>query len=186
MKRFVTYFSFFFLSLLMVGCQNITQYALSEQLVNHYLQSAASQNVQKFSAANMLDIDLSFDKLNIDIGRNEANVVELSGTAKTLITSLIGSQNADLSLELKGLPNFDQQTGAVYLKNLELVSYKLNSSLGTINTSTFLPYLNQALQLYFNENPVYVLDKSNPMERLALATSSKMSVEKGQFVFSWL
>lgn len=185
-KRVALYFSVVVLSIFAVGCQNIMQYALSEQMVNHYLQSAMNKNVQQFNVSDFAKLDLSFKDMNADIGRDEANSITLSGTADTKISTLIGSQNAMLNLQIKGRPDFDQKNGAVYIKDLELVSYKLESSLGSINTSTFVPYLNQALQLYFNQNPVYVLDKSNTLERLALKSTSHFYVEKGQLVFSLL
>lgn len=185
-KRVALYFFVTVVSVFAIGCQNIMQYALSEQMVNHYLQSAMNKNVQQFNISDFAKLDLSFKDLDADIGRDDTNSVMLSGTVNTKISTLLGSQDAALNLQIKGRPDFDQKNGAVYIKDLELVSYKLESSLGSINTSTFIPYLNQALQIYFNQNPVYVLDKSNTLEMLALKSTSHFYVEKGQLVFSLL
>jgi hypothetical protein len=186
MKKLSLKISAFVFLVFLAGCaelmQMASQYALSESMVNRYLQGYLGKTTS-INASGLANANLSFNNLNADIGREDPDKVTLSGNAKFGISSLLGSQTADLSLKMKARPVYDSAKGAVYLKDLELSDYKLDSSLGSVGASALLPYLNKALQFYFNEQPVYALNSNNPLEAAVLKLGSNIQVEQGQIVF---
>ena len=187
MKKLTLKISAFVFFIFLAGCSELmqaaSQYALSESMVNRYLQGYLGQE-KSFNAAGLANASLSFNNLNADIGREDPNKVSLSGSAKFGISSILGAQSAEVSLKMKARPVYDSSKGAIYLKDLELSDYKLDSTLGSVGASTLLPYLNKALQFYFNEQPVYVLSSgNNPLEAVVLKLGSDIMVEQGQIVF---
>lgn len=187
MKKITLKISALVFFLLMAGCaelaQMASQYALSESMVNKYVQRYLGEKM-RFDASGLANATLSFNNLNADIGREDPNKITLSGGAKFGLSSVLGSQSADLTLKIKARPVYDSSKGAVYLKELELNDYKLDSTLGSVGSSALLPYLNKALQFYFDQQPVYVLNSdNNPLEAVVLKLGSNIEIEKGQIVF---
>jgi len=184
LKRIYTVFILLLLSGLVAGCQTLGQYSLSEQFVNSALQKQLSHYNQSVDAGDLFKMNVTFNNMNLNIGRQEANKVVADGTAKAAIQTPLGKQNVSLRLNLKALPELNKQQNAIFLRQVEIADYQLDSSLGSISSGLFLPYLNQALQLYFEHNPVYQLDKTNQLEYLAFQTASTIKIEQGKFVFS--
>lgn len=172
---------------LLAGCAElsnmINQYALSESTLNNYIQRHLGET-KTIDASGLAKANISFDNLKADIGREDAEKVTLSGNAKFAISSILGGQSADLSLKMKARPVYDSAKGAVYLKELEVSDYKLDSTLGAVGSSALLPYVNQAIQYYFNEQPIYTLNASNSaIEALVLKVGTNIEVKQGQLVF---
>lgn len=184
LKRIYVVFILMILSGLVVGCQTLGQYSLSEQFVNSALQKQLSHYNQSIDAGDLFKMNVTFNDMNLNIGRQEANKVVANGTAKAAIQTPLGKQNVSLRLNLKALPELNKQQNAIFLRQVEITDYQLDSSLGSISSGLFLPYFNQALQLYFEHNPVYQLDKTNQLEYLAFQTASTIKIEQGKFVFS--
>ena len=112
----------------------------------------------------------------------------LTGNAVFAISSILGNQDANLQLTINARPDFDPVKGAVYLKDLELADYDLKTTQGAVkNVKTFIPLLNSALQLYFNDQPVYVLNPANSaLEATAQKLAKGIKVEEGKLVFDFI
>lgn len=156
MKRFFLGLSALLLAVLLAGCNQLTQYTISEQEVNQALQKHNNYEKQ-IGVAGLADAHIVLTDLKSQIGREEPNKVTLSGHAKVNITSLFGPQQADMQLTMKAQPVFDKDKGAVFLKDMQLTDVQVQPEKmqGVLNTLT--PYLNQSLKDYFNQRPAYVL-----------------------------
>ncbi|GKX54895.1 lipoprotein [Leminorella grimontii] len=186
LKQFPRFVFFLFIAFLF-GCSQMTQYSLSEQDINKYLSKNTEKATRSFSLSGLAEADLSLSNLNAQIGRTQGKIT-LSGNALFAVSSLLGKQDANLQLTLNARPEFDPVKSAIYLKDLELVDYDLQTSQGKVkNVKTFIPLLNSALQLYFNDQPVYVLnsDKS-ALEASAKKLAKGIQVEEGKLVFEFI
>lgn len=173
---------------LLFGCNQVSQYALSEQSINKYLSTHTDKASRSFNLSGLVNADLSLNNLNAKIGRDTPNKVTLTGNAVFAISSILGNQDANLQLTINARPDFDPVKGAVYLKDLELADYDLKTTQGAVkNVKTFIPLLNSALQLYFNEQPVYVLNPANSaLEATAQKLAKGIKVEEGKLVFDFI
>ncbi len=99
----------------LAGCNQLTQYTLSEQEVNDYLQKHNDYQKQ-IGVPGLVDANIVLTQLQSQIGRSEPGKVTLSGDAKVNITSILGPQAADLKLTLKAQPVYDRAQGAIYLE----------------------------------------------------------------------
>lgn len=141
---------------LVTGCNQIAQYSISEQEINQAL--AKHNNYEKqIGVAGLADAHITLTDLSSQIGREEPNKVTLIGNAKVNITSLFGPQKADMKLTMKAQPVFNQQEGAIYLKDMELVDVQVQPEKMQGVLKTLTPYLNESLKSYFNQKPAYVL-----------------------------
>ena len=167
---------------LLVGCNQLTQYTVSEQEINQALEK--HNNFSKdIGVPGLADAHIVLTNLASQIGREEPNKVTLSGDASLDMTSLFGNQKADIKLKLKALPVFNKDKGAIFLQEMEIVDAVVTPDKMKPVLQTLMQYLNQSLQNYFNQQPAYVLseDKSKG-ESLAKKYAKGIEVKPGEII----
>lgn len=182
MKRFFLGLSALLLAVLLAGCNQLTQYTISEQEVNQALQKHNNYEKQ-IGVAGLADAHIVLTDLKSQIGREEPNKVTLSGHAKVNITSLFGPQQADMQLTMKAQPVFDRDKGAVFLSDMQLTDVQVQPEKMQAVLNTLTPYLNQSLKDYFNQRPAYVLSTDRgKAESLAKRFAKGLEVKPGKLV----
>ncbi|WP_312315243.1 lipoprotein [Atlantibacter sp.] len=174
------------LTVLVVGCNQLTQYSVTEQEIN---QALAKRNnyAKDLGLPGLADAHIVLSNLTSQIGRQEPNKVTLNGDANVNLTSIFGNQQATLKLTLKALPTFNKEQGAIYLQdmegvNVEVLPQKMESVMKTIT-----PYLNQSLKAYFNQQPAYVLSEDRSKgEALAKQYAKGIEVKPGEIVIPFV
>ncbi|WP_320728173.1 lipoprotein [Enterobacter ludwigii] len=172
----------FIVSSLLVGCNQLTQYTVSEQEINQALEK--HNNFSKdIGVPGLADAHIVLSNLTSQIGREEPNKVTLNGDANLDMTSLFGNQKANIKLKLKALPVFNKEKGAIYLQEMEVVDAEVTPDKMKSVLQTLMPYLNQSLRNYFNQQPAYVLseDKSKG-EALAKKYAKGIEVKPGEII----
>ena len=155
---------------LLVGCNQLTQYTITEQEINQSL--AKHNNFSKdIGLPGVADAHIVLTNLTSQIGREEPNKVTLTGDA-----------NLDMN-SLKALPVFDKEKGAIFLKEMEVVDATVQPEKMQTVMQTLLPYLNQALRNYFNQQPAYVLREDGSQgEAMAKKLAKGIEVKPGEIV----
>ena len=167
---------------LLVGCNQLTQYTVSEQEINQALEK--HNNFSKdIGVPGLADAHIVLTNLTSQIGREEPNKVTLAGDADLDMSSLFGNQKANIKLKLKALPVFNKEKGAIFLQEMEVVDAKVSPDKMAPVLQTLMPYLNQSLRNYFNQQPAYVLseDKSKG-EALAKKYAKGIVVKPGEII----
>jgi len=167
---------------LLVGCNQLTQYSVSEQEINQALEK--HNNFSKdIGVPGVADAHFVLNQLVSQIGREEPNKVTLSGDAKLDMNSLFGSQKANIKLKLKALPVFNKEKGAIYLQEMEIVDAEVTPEKMKPVLQTLMPYLNQSLRNYFNQQPAYVLSEDRSKgEALAKKYAKGIEVKPGEII----
>ncbi|MFJ5852114.1 lipoprotein [Enterobacter cancerogenus] len=171
---------------LLVGCNQLTQYTVSEQEINQALEK--HNNFSKdIGVPGLADAHIVLSNLVSQIGREEPNKVTLSGDANLDMTSLFGNQKANIKLKLKALPVFNKEKGAIFLQEMEVVDAVVSPDKMKPVLQTLMPYLNQSLRNYFNQQPAYVLseDKSKG-ESLAKKYARGIEVKPGEIIIPFI
>ncbi|WP_455818060.1 lipoprotein [Pseudomonas cerasi] len=182
MKKILFGLSALLLAGLVSGCNDIAQYSISEQEVNQAL--VKHNNYEKnIGVSGLADARITLSDLSSQIGREEPNKITLTGKANVNISSLFGPQQAEMTLRMKAQPVFNQQEGAIYLKDMELVDVTVQPEKMAGVLKTLTPYLNESLKNYFNQKPAYVLstDRSKA-ESLAKRFAKGLEVKPGELV----
>ena len=167
---------------LLVGCNQLTQYTVSEQEINQALEK--HNNFSKdIGVPGLADAHIVLTNRTSQIGREEPNKVTLAGDADLDMSSLFGNQKANIKLKLKALPVFNKEKGAIFLQEMEVVDAKVSPDKMAPVLQPLMPYLNQSLRNYFNQQPAYVLseDKSKG-EALAKKYAKGIEVKPGEII----
>ncbi|HEY3985757.1 lipoprotein [Cedecea sp.] len=167
---------------LLSGCNQLTQYSVSEQEINQSLEK--HNNFSKdIGLPGVADAHVVLTNLASQIGREEPNKVTLTGDANLDMTSLFGNQKATLKLKLKALPVFNKEQGAIYLQEMEVVDAQVEPQKMQTVLQTIVPYLNQSLRSYFNQQPAYVLSEDRSKgESLAKKYAKGIEVKPGEII----
>lgn len=170
------------LALLVSGCNQIAQYSISEQEINQTLEK--HQRFEKnIGVAGLVDAHITLSDLHSQIGREDADKVTLTGKAHVSISSLFGPQQAEMTLTMKAQPVLNQQEGAVYLKDMQLLDIQVQPEKMQGVLKTLTPYLNESLKSYFNQKPAYVLSSDrSKAESLAKRFAKRLEVNPGELV----
>jgi len=97
-----------FLAVLLSGCNQLTQYTISEQEVNQALQKR--NNFEKdIGVSGLVNAHIVLSELNSQIGREEPGKITLSGKANINVSSLFGPQQAEMLLKMKAQPVYNAQ-----------------------------------------------------------------------------
>ena len=100
---------------LLVGCNQLTQYTVSEQEINQAL--AKNNNFSKdIGLPGVAEAHIVLNNLASQIGREEPNKVTLTGDANLDMNSLFGSQKATMKLK-QSLRNYFNQQPAYILRD---------------------------------------------------------------------
>jgi len=185
MKKFVIATALI-VSGLLVGCNQLTQYTVSEQEINQALQKR-NNFAKDIGVPGVADAHIVLTNLASQIGREEPNKVMLSGDASLDMNSLFGSQKANIKLKLKALPVFNKDQGAIYLQQMEITDAVVSPDKMKPVLQTLMPYLNQSLQNYFNRQPAYILREDNSKgEALAKKYAKGIEVKPGEIVIPFV
>ncbi|MBE8214670.1 DUF1439 domain-containing protein, partial [Leptospira borgpetersenii serovar Ballum] len=85
---------------LLGGCNQLTQYTVTEQDINQALQKR-NNYAKDIGVPGLADAHIVLTNLNSAIGREEPNKITLNGDASLDMTSLFGNQKALVKLKLK-------------------------------------------------------------------------------------
>lgn len=160
-----------------MSAYNVTEADL-EQLLRQQLPKLTRQ-------ANVAGIPLKMqvEQMQVDIGPDNSDVVRLNTTA-TAALSLFGlSYPANMQLQVEGVPYYDGNEKAIYLRSVKLLDSSIEAS---GYRGSLQPVTNELLQLingYLASNPVYKLDMANPTVKLLTAVPVNMAVQQGRISF---
>lgn len=167
---------------LLTGCNQLTQYTVSEQEINQALEKR-NNFAKDIGLPGVADAHIVLNNLASQIGREEPNKVTLTGDANLDMNSLFGSQKATIKLKLKALPVFNKEKGAIFLQEMEVVDATVTPEKMQSVLQTLMPYLNQSLRNYFNQQPAYVLrEDSGKGEALAKKYAKGIEVKPGEII----
>ena len=159
---------------LLSACNQLTQYSVSEQEINQALQKR-NHFAKDIGLPGVADAHIELQNLTSAIGREEPNKVTLSGVANLDLNSLFGNQ--------KALPAFNKEKGAIFLQEMEVVDAKVQPEKLQSVVQTLIPYLNQSLRSYFNQQPAYVLrEDASTGEALAKKYAKGIEVKPGEII----
>lgn len=181
-KKIQMMFAALLCTALLAACSQLTQYSLTEQQVNEYLQQKVEFQKQ-LGLPGVFEANITLKDMQAKIGRAEPNQVILNGTADLNLSTLVGQEHADVALSLAARPYFDSETGAIYLREMQLLNATVTPQSLEKSTKVLMPYLKNSLQLFFNQTPVYVLDSNRSKEEALVRQLAKgIEIKPGKII----
>ncbi|GAA3525813.1 DUF1439 domain-containing protein [Zobellella aerophila] len=171
------------LFLVVFGISQLTQaqtLILTEQQLNQRLNASLNKEYP-FTLGDWLSADMRLQQIAMTLGQPEADKVRVSGKLWIQLAQPDTRYNWLLDGNFSARPRYDNQQGALFLDEFELLEYRLENS-SQPKASMFMPYLLQGLAQYLSRYPVYVLDEADPLQAQIKQRLVRLEVQPGRLI----
>ncbi|MFP2770402.1 DUF1439 domain-containing protein [Oceanisphaera sp. KMM 10153] len=166
-------------TLLLSACAGLSQYSVSESEIEKSLFTLLEQQAPRLTQGL---VETRVDKLDLQIGPENRQVVRLNLQGETAINALIARFPAQLDLAIEGRPVYDRQQNAIFLRDLRLLQSEVDAFGYKGDMTAASAGMMQLLRAVLENQPVYRLDDSR-YSWLSKAPVA-MDIAPGRLVFS--
>lgn len=156
--------------------------SISEQEINQYLQTRVAEKVpleDQVGLPGLFQLNYKLHDLNTRIGQTSEKKVEIQGVVDGILIAKGKKYDTQITLNMDTTPYYDPEKGALYLKDVRLLSWKASPEKYQDELQMFLPVLSDGLSSLLNHNPVYTLDETKTKEALVKKFGKAIVVEQG-------
>lgn len=179
MMRSVSLIIFAALLLSATGCASFSPYSINETTVEQHLQQQI-RNFDTQQARNGMPMRLELERARVRIGPEGREVVQVDFAGRATLDAILTRIPVDISFMVEGLPYFDGEKQAVFLKNLSLQETRVDSSMGSMDLQPFAGAITQVASRFLDNYPVYELDQADLGQRLFGMMNMNIKVEEGR------
>lgn len=182
MKFIYRIVAFFVVAIGAVAVASANLLSISEKEINDYLRTQLAAKIplaDSVGIPGLMQLDYQLHDLVTQIGQTSEKKVEIQGVVDGLLIARGKKHEAKIKLNLDTIPYFDPEKGAVYLKDVRLLSWEVSPEKYQETVQFFLPMLFDGLTNLLNRSPVYTLDETKTKEMLVKKFGKAIIVEKG-------
>lgn len=182
MKFIYRIVAFFVVAIGVVAVASANLLSTSEKEINDYLRTQLAEKIplaDSVGIPGLMQLDYQLHDLVTQIGQTSEKKVEIQGVVDGLLIARGKKHEAKIKLNLDTTPYFDPEKGAVYLKDVRLLSWEVSPEKYQETVQFFLPMLFDGLTNLLNHSPVYTLDETKTKEMLVKKFGKAIIVEKG-------
>ena len=182
MKFIYRIVAFFVVAIGVVAVASANLLSISEKEINDYLRTQLAEKIplaDSVGIPGLMQLDYQLHDLATKIGQTSEGKVEIQGIVDGLLIARGKKHEAKIKLNLDTTPYFDPEKGAVYLKDVRLLSWEVSPEKYQETAQFFLPMLFDGLTNLLNRSPVYTLDETKTKEMLVKKFGKAIIVEKG-------
>ncbi len=164
---------------LLSGCAS---YSVSEQDITNYLHDNVSFE-QSVGIEHLLHATVSIQDLAVNIGRVDADRVSVLANTSAKVDILNQPQkNLDLDLAFSAVPEYDKDTGEIFLKSLRLDKFEEKNKLLTPEIKQLLKPAVSLIGKALSQYPVYKLDSSKVEQSLMKSAEPNLVIKDNKLV----
>lgn len=182
MKFIYRIVAFFVVAIGVVAVASANLLSISEKEINDYLRTQLAEKIplaDSVGIPGLMQLDYQLHDLVTQIGQTSEKKVEIQGVVDGLLIARGKKHEAKIKLNLDTTPYFDPEKGAVYLKDVRLLSWEVSPEKYQETVQFFLPMLFDGLTNLLNHSPVYTLDETKTKEMLVKKFGKAIIVDKG-------
>ena len=182
MKFIYRIVAFFVVAIGVVAVASANLLSISEKEINDYLRTQLAEKIplaDSVGIPGLMQLDYQLHDLVTQIGQTSEKKVEIQGVVDGLLIARGKKHEAKIELNLDTTPYFDPEKGAVYLKDVRLLSWEVEPQKYQETVQFFLPMLADGLTNVLNNSPVYTLDENKTKEALVKKFGKAIIVQKG-------
>ena len=182
MKFIYRIVAFFVVAIGVVAVASANLLSISEKEINDYLRTQLAEKIplaDSVGIPGLMQLDYQLHDLVTQIGQTNEKKVEIQGIVDGLLIARGKKHEAKIKINLDTIPYFDPEKGAVYLKDVRLLSWEVSPKKYQETLQFFLPMLFDGLTNLLNRSPVYTLDETKTKEMLVKKFGKAIIVEKG-------
>ena len=170
------------LALLLSACAALSPLSISESTLEGYLQ----QQVVRFDQEQLRagsPLSVSLKDVDVTLGPEGREVIMLSVNGEVAVNALLTKIPVDVFLKVEGLPVYQSEEKAIYIRRLKLLDSRVESTLFKGDFKPLTDNLMRALAQLLETMPVYQLDEQNMAGQLVKMTNLNLKVVPGRLVF---
>ncbi|WP_413111774.1 DUF1439 domain-containing protein [Thaumasiovibrio sp. DFM-14] len=165
------------------GCAS---YTVTENDIQRYLNDNTgferSVGIEGIAVAH-----LTFDNVDVGIGRIASDRVNLETTAKASVEIMgLPNQQADIKVNMSAVPYYDKEEGAVFLNYLKLDDVDVNPDTFDIfsNSQPLMPLVTLVEQL-LSTRPIYRLSDADFKQSLLKKSEPELQIINNKIKIHW-
>ncbi|MDH5877828.1 DUF1439 domain-containing protein [Vibrio sp. S/42/10] len=174
-NRFIIAFS----ALMLGGC---VSYSITEQDMTKYLQDSVMLE-QEVGVQSVMYAQVAVDDLEVKIGRTDNQRVSViaNTNAKVEIFNM-PNMGLDLDIEFSAIPEYDKESGEVYLKSLRLERFQEKGQQLPPEVERLLKPAVSMIGFALSQSPVYKLDSNKVQESLIKSSEPNLVIKDNKLV----
>jgi hypothetical protein len=164
------------------GCASLSPYSVSEGTIERYLQDAVGEfDRQQLQSGSPLGLSLS--NADITLGPDGRDVAVIDLTGQVSLNALMMKLPVDIVLKVEGAPVYDSQEKAIYIRRLQLLDSRIESSFFKGDLKPVTDNVMRVVAQMLETMPVYRLDQSNATQRMFGMVPVDIRVAPGRIEF---
>ncbi|SDX22746.1 DUF1439 domain-containing protein [Marinobacter mobilis] len=172
----------FLLALSLTGCAGLSPYSISENtLENHLMDAIADFDRQQLQSGSPLSVALKDADITLGPDGRDVAVIDVSG--EVALNILMARLPVNIALKVEGSPVYDHEDRAVYIRRLQLLDSRVESSLYNQDLTPLTENVMRSLSQLLETFPVYRLDESDPTQALFGLVPMDIRVAPGRLEF---
>ncbi len=169
--------------LLVTGCAS---YSITEQEMTTYLTDSIAMN-QSVGVQPLLYAEVSVDDLEVKIGRADADRISVfANTTAEVQMYNTPDQSLDLDIEFSAIPEYNKETGEVFLKSLRLERFEEKRGQLPPNIVMLLEPAVSTIGYALSQQPAYKLDSSDFKQSLLKSAEPNLVIKNNKLVIDLL
>ncbi|MEZ9322486.1 DUF1439 domain-containing protein [Vibrio sp. 10N.286.51.E5] len=166
-------------ALMLSGC---VSYSITEQEMTKYLEDSVMLE-QEVGVQSVMYAQVAVDDLEVQIGRADAQrVFVLANTNAKVQVFNMPNMGLDLDLEFSAIPEYDKESGEVYLKSLRLERFEEKGKQLSPEIETLLKPVVSMIGFALSQSPVYKLDSNKVQESLIKSSEPNLVIKDNKLV----
>lgn len=179
--RYVRLLGAFALIFVLAGCASLSPYSISESTLEGYLQNAVADfDRQQLQTGSPLSISLSQADITLGPDGREVAVLDIEG--QIAVNAFMTRIPVDLALKVEGAPVYDREQKAVFIRRLQLLDSRLESSMFKGDLKPLSDNMMRVVAQWLETVPVYRLNEDSLGQRLLGMTPVGVKVAPGKLV----
>ena len=167
------------IALILSGC---VSYSITEQEMTEYLADSVMLE-QEVGVQSVMYAQVAVDDLQVKIGRaDEQRVSVLANTNAKVQVFNMPNMGLDLDLEFSAIPEYDKESGEVYLKSLRLERFEEKEQQLSPEIEKLLKPTVSMIGFALSQSPVYKLDSDKVQESLIKSSEPNLVIRDNKLV----
>lgn len=167
------------IALILSGC---VSYSITKQEMTEYLADSVMLE-QEVGVQSVMYAQVAVDDLQVKIGRaDEQRVSVLANTNAKVQVFNMPNMGLDLDLEFSAIPEYDKESGEVYLKSLRLERFEEKEQQLSPEIEKLLKPAVSMIGFALSQSPVYKLDSNKVQESLIKSSEPNLVIRDNKLV----
>ncbi len=165
------------------GCAHLLHYPVSQDRVQAHLDQRLDPLRDLRLEGPLAAFDFSVKAADVLLGPEEApDRVDLVIVGEADVDLRLRQEAFGVQLRVRGLPEYDADEGAVYIRQLELVDSRVASRWFEGEVTEWMQPVVRAVAEHLDRAPVYEIEKDSATGRLAARVPASVRVEPERLI----